>query len=247
MTILEWLEAITPFIIAISTVVYATLTYFLLRETRREKKKPVIEEMLKVVIHPLLNDVQKEIYPLRQKRFEWHHESKGTFLYHELIPRKSGEEGIIYEHFSRTHPRIPLLLNHHDVEFHHLKNSLENLANELLSVGFKEKCMELITEYNQGTKRERYPSVDVVYLLMFVIDNAKEVPKAHIVHEFWDTSGAQLLSFRDKTDMKEHIETVEYKRRELLHTCEELEAELKRLINQFRDKYGIEIVGSKTV
>jgi hypothetical protein len=246
MTILEWLDAVTPLIIAIATVVYATLTYFLLREQRREKKKPVIEEMLKVVIHPLLKDVQNEIQFLRQNKFKWYHTQKRT-VYHELEPRKSGVEGIVYENFAIAYPRIPLLLNHHDVEFHHLKDSLESLANKLLSAGFKEKCMELITEYNKSAKRATLSDSDVNYLLMFVIDNTKEVVDAHVAFEFWNLNGAQLLNFRERADVKEFIKTVESNAGKILHTCEELEAEMKRLINQFRDDYGIEIAGPKKV
>lgn len=240
MTILEWLDAVSPLIIAIATVVYATLTYFLLREHRREKKKPMIEEMLKVVIHPLLKDVQSEMQSLREKKFKWNHELKTTVC-HELEPRKLGAEGIVYENFARAYQMIPRLLNHHDVEFHYLKESLENLGNKLLSTEFKEKCVKFITEYNQGLKRTVLSSSDFKYILMDVIDGTKETDESDRLHEFWKLYGAQLLSFRER--VKECVETVESNAGKILHTCGELEAELRRLINQFREKYGIEITG----
>lgn len=240
---LEWSYVVITLIIAIATVVYATLTYFLLREQRREKKKPVIEEMLKVVIHPLLKDVQGEIQFLRQEKFGLYHDLK-RMVCHELEPRKLGAKGIVYENFAIRYPGIPVLLNHHDVEFYHLKESLENLANKLLSVGFKEKCVELITKYNESAKRAHLSDSDVNYLLMFVIEKTREVEEGHVAREFWDINGAELLSFRERADVKEYIKNLENKRRELLRTCGELEAELKRLINQFRDNYGIEIVGA---
>ncbi len=237
MTTLELFNIVLLSILAFATLAYATLTFFVLREQRRGKKKPVIEEMLRIVIHPLLNDVERERQFLSQSKFEWQHSSK-RMVCNSLVPTKSGGEKMVLANFFIEYPEIFKLLFKHELKLISLKSSLINLGDELLSVGFKEKCMELITKYNQSAKRAKLSDTDINYLLTLVIDNTKEVPKTHVDHPFWSANGAQLLSFRDRTDVKNCLDIVEYNRKRIYSLCKRLEAELRFLIKQFIDKYG---------
>jgi len=240
------ITATATVIVAAATVLYATLIHSSLKEQRREKEKPVIEEMLRVVIHPLFRDVQSEIQYLREKGLGWYHNTKTMFCGRTLEPRKSGAEGIIYENFARAYSNIPVLLNHHDVGIMHLERELENFADKLILAGFKEKCMELIAKYNQKDDSNKLSGSDAEYLIGDVIDNRKEFEEKNRFFDFWRIHGPELLKFREGDGVREHIKNVEDMRREHLHTCEELEAELRRLINKFRDDYGIEIAKGDT-
>lgn len=60
------ITTIALIVTSVATVAYATLTYFLLREMRREKKKPIIEEILGVVLHPLRNFLYGEVTNLKR-------------------------------------------------------------------------------------------------------------------------------------------------------------------------------------
>ena len=115
MTTLELFNIVLLSILAFATLAYATLTFFVLREQRRGKKKPVIEEMLRIVIHPLLNDVERERQFLSQSKFEWQHSSK-RMVCNSLVPTKSGGEKMVLANFFIEYPEIFKLL------FKHLKN-----------------------------------------------------------------------------------------------------------------------------
>jgi len=251
---LELLNAYSPaitatatVIVAAATVLYATLIRSSLKEQRREKEKPVREEMLNLIIKPLLFDVQSEIEVLRGKGLGWHHKAKVMSCGHVLEPRKSGAEGIVYENFARAYPNIPVLLNHHDTKILRLKKALKKLADILISVGFEEKCIELIAKYNQkADSHTKLPDSDICYPLSYVIDNRKELEESNLCFNFWKIHGPELLKFRERDDVREHIKKLEDMRREHLHTCEELEAELIQLMNKFRDEYGIEIAKGDT-
>jgi len=251
---LEILNAYSPaitatatVIVAAATVVYATFTYLLLKEQRREKKKSVREEMLNLIIKPLLFGVQSEIQYLREKRFGWYHIAKTMLFVKTLELKKSGAEEIVYQNFAKAHPNIHTLLKQHNVEISHLERELENFADKLISAGLKEKCMELIVKYNQKDDSNiKLSDSNAEYFIGDVIDGRKEFEKGHQFSEFWEVCSPELLKFREGNGVREHIKKVEDMRREHLHTCEELEAELIQLMNKFRDDYGIEIAKGDT-
>ncbi|NAS88156.1 hypothetical protein C4E24_00195 [ANME-1 cluster archaeon AG-394-G21] len=64
-------NALSSVVIATATVIYATLTYLLLREQQREKKKPRIQEISDFVINPLVKRLESQKSYLKKGDFGW--------------------------------------------------------------------------------------------------------------------------------------------------------------------------------
>jgi len=64
-------NALSSVVIATATVIYATLTYLLLREQQREKKKQRIQEISDFVIYPLVKRLESHKSYLKKGDFGW--------------------------------------------------------------------------------------------------------------------------------------------------------------------------------
>ena len=97
-------NALSSIVIATATVIYATLTYLLLREQQREKKKPRIQEITDVVIRPLVERSESQKRYLERGDFGWIQSgyvgniTKLTYL--------GNMEKIIYDDFKKAYPKV---------------------------------------------------------------------------------------------------------------------------------------------
>ncbi|MEA1999361.1 MAG: hypothetical protein U9N61_08590 [Euryarchaeota archaeon] len=98
-------NALSSVVIATATVIYATLTYLLLREQRRKKEKPRIQEITEFVINRLVKRLESQKRYLKKGDFGW--EDGGCVNITKLTYTFSwGMKELIYDDFKRAYPKV---------------------------------------------------------------------------------------------------------------------------------------------
>ena len=147
-------NALSSVVIATATVIYATLTYLLLREQRREKEKPRIQEITEVVILPMVERLESQKRRLEKGDFGW---TQNGYVWNitKLGSTFSGgtEKLIIYDDFKKAYPKVANEIEEHDKEVEKLKGNLKEFADKIKSQpDFKNKLSERFGEYRRREK-----------------------------------------------------------------------------------------------
>jgi hypothetical protein len=238
-------NALSSVVIAIVTIIYATLTYLLLREQRREKEKPRIQEITEVVIHPLVERLEGQKSYLGKGDFGWEErgyvtnitELSSTFLWNI--------EKLIYDDFKTAYSRVGDKIEEHDKEVEKLKESLKEFADKIKSLSdFKNKVSEKLEEYRKREKPENAslfePTAESFgHILEHIVNNKQELSEHYVYHKFWSLYGKEFLSFRERKEVKEYKAEVEERRKNLLEREDNILKDLIGILKRFRKEYGI--------
>lgn len=245
-------NALSSVVIATATVIYATLTYLLLREQRREKEKPRIQEITEVVILPMVERLESQKRRLEKGDFGWTQNGYvGNIT--KLGSTFSGgtEKLIIYDDFKKAYPKVANKIEEHDKEVEKLKGNLKEFADKIKSQpDFKNKLSERFGEYmREKPKNASYFELkdrNFGYILEFIVNNEQELSR-DVYREFWSLYGKEFLSFRDKEEVKEYKDEVERRRKSLLGVEDSILKDLMGILKRFREEYGIiyEKIGPK--
>ena len=244
-------NALSTLVIAIATVIYATLTYLLLREQRREKKKPRIQEITELVIHPLVKRLESQKSYLEKGDFGW--EEIGGVKYvtniTELTSTFGGIDELIYDDFKKVYPKVGDKIEEHDKEVEKLDESLKEFGDEIKSLpDFRNKVSERFEGYSE---KPDYASLfeptdkNFGYISELIVNNKQELNKRDTYHKFWSLYGKEFLSFRERKEIKECKAEVDGSRKNLLELEGSIEKDLMGILKIFRKEYGITYRGMK--
>jgi len=228
-----------------ATVIYATLTYLSLQETRREKKKPIIEEMLGIVLYPLVHSLDDELADFKKGNARLSFirgKFKTRMKLHDLF--SWGADILVYGNFRKFHPDIENMIDKHDVLVAELETKADAIAKVLYTPQFKKKCRELIEEWDEEVEGHRKLSKayegDILSenLLTYTMDNIEDLVEGHVFRDFWEKK--HDIFFKDKERLaKKQCNDLENTIKELSNFTENLLAETNKLVDKYQKKYGI--------
>lgn len=238
------ITTIALIVTSVATVAYATLTYFLLREMRREKKKPIIEEILGVILYYLKYFLDGEITDFKKGNARLSF-IKGKFRMESLVPFPSWGAGpLVYENFKKSHSDVAELLEKHDDLVAELETKADAIAKVLYTPKFKKKCRELMEEWDETLplhlKLYRVYEGDNLSenLLTYTVDNIEDLGKGHVLREFWEKK--HDIFFKDKERLaKKQCNDLKNTLKRFSDFTENLLIDINKLIEKYQKKYGI--------
>ena len=245
-------NALSSVVIATATVIYATLTYLLLREQRREKEKSRIQEIAEVVILPMVERLESQKRRLEKGDFGWTQNGYVGNITKLGSTFSGGIEKLIYDDFKEAYPKVTNKIEEHDKEVEKLKGNLKEFADKIKSQpDFKNKLSERFWEYRRREKPKNASYFELTarncgYILELIVNNEQELSQ-DVYREFWSLYGKEFLSFRDKEEVKEYKDEVERRRKSLLDFKDSILKDLMGILKRFREEYGIiyEKIGPK--
>ncbi len=240
-------NALSTLVIAIATVIYATLTYLLLQEQQREKEKPRIQEISEFVIHPLVKGLESHKSYLEKGDFGWEEIGGVKYVTHitKLMYTFEGIDELIYDDFKEVYPKVGDKIEEHDKEVEKLKESLKEFAEKIISLqDFKNKVSESFEGYWKSEKTEKASLFEPTdknfgYISELIVNNKQELNKRDTYHKFWSLYGKEFLSFRERKEIKECKAEVERRRKNLLEREGSIFKDLRDILKRFRKEYGI--------
>ena len=227
-----------------ATVVYATLTFFLLLETRREKKKPIIEEILGIIL-----------FPLRQLLFEESSDfKKGNARLLYVKDKISSNDKInkiyswepdflVFQDFRKINPEIAEMIDEHDDLISKLVESADSIAKKLHTHDFIKKCDEIATIWEESGHQKISNAYGVGHqlyedVLSFLINNIEELNERHILYEFWKNN--HEIFFKEKERLaKRKNKNLEDKLKQLEIFTNKFSIKIERLVDNYQEKYNI--------
>jgi hypothetical protein len=232
---------ISTVVVAGATVLYASLTYFLLREQRREKEKPRIQEIGDVVIYPLIKKLEEQKILFETGDFKW---SQNGFYYKQhQLELSQGVEKLVYEEFKKNFPKIVNDIEKYGGELLKQKAILDSFANKIgLLPDFKEKVLNYFDEYKKEKSANGFfdPNIkNLGYILEDIVNNRKELRQSDGYYNFWNLYGGDLLRLRDRKELRDYKAKVENGTKDLLTLIDKILNSLLNIMSRYRADYGI--------
>ncbi|HUV02931.1 MAG TPA: hypothetical protein VMW67_05760 [Desulfobacteria bacterium] len=240
---IQTIMMVSTVVIAMATLTYASLTYFLLREQRREKEKPRIQEIGDVVILPLIKTLEKQKSSFSKGDFNW--TQNGFYYKRHQLAEFHGVEKLIYEDFTKAFPDSLTNIEKYNQELNKQTEVLDIFADKLRSLpDFKGTVDALYEEYKRklemaGSSYRILVSATLDDILEDVVNNRQNLNSRNAYYEFWNLYGEELLKFRSREEVKTHKEEVKSECKNLLGLLEDILKDLKAILNDYREKYGI--------
>lgn len=238
------LTLIALLVTSIATVAYATLTYLLLIETKREKKKPIIEEILGIILFPLrqlLFDESSDFKKGKARlsfvrddfRFDW--TINKTFSYEP--------DALIFQDFRKNNPEIAELIDKHDALASDLIEIANSIAEILNTSDFKKKCDELVIKWEESGHQKisnAFGGSHQLYedILTYLINNTDKLDERHLVYEFWKAN--HEIFFKEKDLLaKKQSKNLENKLKKFEIFTKNFLTKIGKLIDDYQKKYNI--------
>lgn len=245
-------------VVMVATVIYASLTFLLLREQRIERNKIRFQEIADVLIFPLIEKLDDDEKYLKKGEVVWCQiENQTSSLRHptKLIPISDPSYGrsdpsyrrtkIVYGDFKKQSPKIAEKIEKHDKEVEKLKEIIDKFADNIRSLpDFEKKVSEKFEEYKRVASssdtsyfepKTRY----LPYILGLIVSNQRELRELYVYHGFWSQHGKGLLEFRERPELKNYKIDIETRCENLLELTDKLLEDLEAVVNKYIKKYGI--------
>jgi len=248
MDMLTIVSIVSTVVIAAATLIYASLTYFLLREQQREKRKPLIQEIVNVVLHPFIEQLERQERYLKEGNLEWIHimvDDVATKLSTKLIMFSCSEEMLIYDKFKKKNSRIATKIESYDDKIEELKEILDEFTDKVISLPyFKNKLSEKFKEY----KRIESPSEEIYFELndealmtiaLYIIHNKLVLDQHAVYYKFWNSYEKEFFEFRKRSEVKNYKKDIEKRHKDLLKSADRLSKGLRAILDKYMDKYGV--------
>jgi hypothetical protein len=226
-----------------ATVVYATLTYLLLLETRREKKKPIIEEILGIILFPLRqllfdesSDFKKGNARLLCVRGKIRSDYKINRIY-------SWEpDFLVFKDFRKNNPEIAEMIDKHDALLSELEEAANSIGEVLYTTDFKKKCDELVIMWEEVGHQKITNAIggNQLYddILTYLINNIENLDEKHLFYEFWEVN--HEIFFKEKERLaKKQSKNLENKLEQFEMFTNKFSIKIERLIDSYQKKYNI--------
>ena len=223
----QLLRDIAQILMAIATFLTAYLMYRSIRLMEKDRKRPVIREIIQKVVTVLIDRLDQELRACKTGRYGWSHRRKRPDHVFELRECVPPHVTPLLNDFLREHPRIKKYFDEHDIIAQKLINGLRRLDEAIATPEFFAKCRELIKE-NRRLREE-----DIPYIINHVVDGVGPELPSYTTYEFWRRHGEELLKVRERNDIRVIIEEVEINRNKLI----KLSGRLKKLLEKARERY----------
>jgi len=227
-----------------ATVAYATLTYLLLIETRKEKKKSIIEEILGVVLYPLLQLLNEEASDFKKGNARLSFvrgKFKTDWKINDLYSWDS--DILVYQNFRKSYLEIANMIDKHDAFISELIIEGDSIAEVLYTPDFKKKCDELLDKWEEKVEHQILFNAlkrDQLYenILTYIVNNSQELPERHLVYEFWKINHEIFFKEKERIAKKQSI-NLENKLCEVEIFTNSFLMKIEKLIENYQKKYGI--------
>jgi len=239
------LTSLALLITSIATVTYATLTFFLLMETRKEKKSSIIEEVLGVVLYPLLGFLKEELSGFKRDNARLQF-IKGKIKSNSRIKYKFswGADLQIYENFRKNHPSLAKKIDKHDSCYDKIENEAGLISKVAYTPEFIKKCRDLIYEWDKSQDSiklsETYNDIDRLSedLFAYTINFMDSLPERHMFYDFWKENNHIFNKYLEKIAKKE-TKQLKNSIKEIEDITKKLFVELEKITDIYCKKYGI--------
>ena len=232
---------VSTVVIAVATLIYASLTYFLLREQRREKEKPRIQEIGDVVIWPLIKKLEGQKSSFSKGDFNWTQD--GFYYRNHQLAEFHGVEKLIYDDFTKAFPDCLTNIEKYNQELNTQKEILDNFANKIRSSqDFVDEVLTALAEYQKKYLEKDIPRVSFEHLeliLGFIVNDKLTLNQGNRCYGFWNIYGIRLSEFRYREELTYDNEEVAKGCKNLLGLADDILENLKAILNNYREKYGI--------
>lgn len=240
---------VSTVVIAAATLIYASLTYFLLLEQRREKRKPLIQEIVNVILRPLIEQLERQKSYLKGGNLEWIHirrdDGMDDVATNLISMFSSDKENLIYDKFKKKNSRIATKIKNYYDKIGELKEVLNELTNKVISLPyFKNKLSEKFEEY----KRIESPSEEIYFELNdealgtiadYIIHNKQVLDQHAVYYKFWNSYEKEFFEFRKRFEVKNYKKDIEKRHKDLLKSADRLSKGLRAILDKYMDEYGV--------
>ncbi len=247
MDMLTIVQIVSTGVIAAATLIYASLTYFLLREQRREKRKPLIQDIVNVVIHPVIKQLEKQKSYLKEGNLEWIH-IRTADVATKLIMFSSDKEKLIYDKFKKERPRIATKIENYDNKIEELKEVLNEYWDKVMSLpDYENTLSEKFEEYKERENPSHMPYFELNddnlrTIALYIIHNKPEFEESEqhaAYYKFWNLYGKELREFRKRSEVKNYKKDIEKRHKDLLKSADRLSKGLRAIFDKYMDEYGV--------
>ena len=174
--------------------------------------------------------------------FKW--TQNGFYYKRHQLAEFHGVEKLIYEDFTKAFPDSLTNIEKYNQELNKQKEVLDSFADKLrLLPDFKGTIYELFEEYKRIIKKSdsffEPDSKNFEYVLEDVVNNRYKLNSGNAYYDFWNLYGEELLKFSKREEVKNQKEEVKTKCENLLGLADDSLKDLKAILNDYREKYGI--------
>lgn len=236
-TLIPYVPYITETFVAIGTLVMAYITYRTLKEMRNEKKGRKILEITKRILVPFIDKLNVAIGELERGKYKW-----SNFISDMLKVKKldvlSEDDKVIFDDFSKLHSNITIRIDEYNIAQNVLRESLKQLFDSISTPEFRNRCKELIQEWNKEMNQNlSFDELSIDLIIGYIIDNLQDMAYAYSYQHFWSKYSGELLAIRNENSIKEKIELVEKNTKELLTLAKKLKRRLEIIRDSYREEF----------
>ena len=254
---LAWLNGYSGAVQAIATIIligitcgYVILTWKLVKDTRRERESPKIEELVNSLITPLKNIARSNLEFLEKREYGYSYGRKEISRIFKLTPFETPSPFIVRK-FEKDYPKLADIIRNCNDLRDELEMAVDDLAQNILEMpGFRKKCFRLIDEYNEKcptnkkltqSDLEDYPEI----LLGDIIDKTEHFNQADSFIAFWEMYRDEFIKFLEKKEeIIEKLSHVKKLTNQLVGLLRTVVKELEDEEYKLWEEYYIEIKSS---
>jgi len=242
---IAFLPALPSIILIVVTLLYVRASYRILEETKLQREKPFIEQILKEILFPILEELKlkKHSYKTRKiiyfKEQKWDSSSSRQKIKEEIFVRYPE---VNYKIFCKRYPDFAEMIQIFDgkisifdkeisgfilkIDTEEFKNKWENEFKK-----FKEK--KALTEELLTLRKTSFSQInDAILFSIIQGEYHNAIPKS-----FWEIHSKDIFSIHKANS--DEIEKIDKKMEEIKNMAEENEKFVINLINSEQEKYGI--------
>ena len=242
---IAFLPALPSIILIVVTLLYVRATYRLLEETKLQREKPFIEQILKEILFPILDELKlkKDSYKTRKiisfKGQKWDSPISRRKIKEEIFVRYPE---VNYKIFCKRYPDLAEKIIKIDEKLSSFNKGISDFVLKINTVKFKKKWGQNFKKYKetiespierQSLRRLSFSQINDAILFSIIHgEYSKVLPEL-----FWEKHNKNILKIHKKN--LEEIEKIDKWMEEIKNKAEETYRYVIDLINFEQEKYGI--------
>lgn len=241
----ELIMVLASIVMAFATVVYAFMTYKLVRRydvsieiMRKDRERPQIENLVKKVLTPFIEQIDRQKKSLEKEDYGWWHKEKKSRYADKL--RAYGDVRIVFNDLLRKFPNLKSMIEEYNENCSKLQQKLRSLDEVIYTPSFRGKCCNFIEKYNESgefTLSEGWVKRSPEYFVQFIIDNTKKVESyGREYFDFWEKHGNELLKIREEKEIRNKINEI----CQISQEIREISKKIREKLTQLKERFWIE-------
>jgi hypothetical protein len=224
-----------------ATIIWESIALASLKEARREKENPRMQEIYDIVLAPVIIKLENIKENFRNKEID----PSGLIWSFKITPMFKGIEEMIFKAFIKIYPQANERFKEFDQLVENLFQTWKNFEEKINTTPeFKQAVDEKWKEHGQSI--EANPP-QYSWIIGWIINEKEEIAKGHGYYGFWRKYNKDFLIFRNDERVKNEKEKFDANRKHLKLLTEEILDELKEIANELSEKYKIKIYSKKEI